>query len=127
MKATEPTLDDEAILAVARRGAEAAEEKKAENVLILDLNGVSPVCDYFVIASGKTRLQTRAIANAIDEKLKDVWRNRRRQGYRTGSWILLDYGAIVFHVLLDRERDYYNLEGLWSGAPVVYRGGESPH
>jgi len=117
----EPDVD---FLPIARRGADAAEDKKASDVMILDLGALSPVCDYFVLCSGKTRLQTRAIANSIDEKLKDVGARRRRQGYRSGGWILLDYGSVVFHVFLDREREYYNLEGLWSQAPVVYRGEE---
>jgi len=112
------TIDFEAI---ARAGADAAEDKKATQVQILNLGETSPICDYFVLASGKTRIQTRAIANAIDEKLKGVPIQRRRQGYQAGGWILLDYGGVVFHVLLERERDYYDLEGLWSKAPVIYK------
>ncbi len=106
---------------VARIGAEAAESKKATDVMLLDLRGASSVCDYFVLASGQTRLQTRAIANAIDEKLKEHRFPRHRQGYRAGGWILLDYGAVVFHIFLEREREYYDLEGLWQQAPVIYR------
>lgn len=115
-----PAVDFEA---VARMGAEAAEDKKASHVLVLNLGDFSSITDYFVLASGKTRLQTRAIANAIDENLKSVPIRRRRQGYRAGGWILLDYGGVVFHVFLERERDYYDLEGLWSTAPIVYRSG----
>lgn len=106
---------------VARRGADAAEDKKATDIVILDIHEMSPVCDYFVLASGRTRLQTRAIANAIDEKLKEWKVKRRRQGYRSGGWILLDYGGVVFHIFLDREREYYDLEGLWSDAGVAYK------
>jgi ribosome-associated protein len=112
-----PNLDYERL---ARVGAEAAEEKKASKVTIMHLGATSPVCDYFVLASGKTRIQTRAIANAIDEKLKDVPVRRHRQGYHAGNWILLDYGGVVFHVFLEREREYYDLEGLWSKSPVIY-------
>ena len=112
-----PDLDYERI---ARTGADAAEDKKATRVTIMHLGETSPVCDYFVLASGKTRIQTRAIANAIDEKLKDVPVRRQRQGYHAGNWILLDYGGVVFHIFLERERDYYDLEGLWSKSPVIY-------
>lgn len=112
--------------AIARRGAEGAEDKKASQVMIINLGESSPVCDYFVLASGKTRIQTKAIANAIDEKLKDVPVRRHRQGYRAGGWILLDYGGVVFHVFLEREREYYDLEGLWSKAPVIYKSAPSP-
>ena len=108
--------------AVARAGAEAAESKKAGRVMILDLQGHSEVSDYFVLADGATRIQTRAIANAIDDALGKMGLQRRRQGYQSGGWILLDYGGVVFHVFLERERDYYNLESLWSQARVVYRG-----
>lgn len=112
-----PTLDYET---VARRGAEAAEDKKATRVTVLHLGDASPVSDYFVLASGKTRIQTRAIANAVDEALKDLPTRRTRQGYQAGNWILLDYGAVVFHIFLEREREFYDLEGLYAKAPVIY-------
>ncbi len=114
-----PPIDFEAL---ARQGAEAAEAKKASRVTILHLAELSPIADYFVICSGATRLQTRAIANAIDEQCKSAPVRRRRQGYQSGNWILLDYGSVVFHVFVERDREYYDLEGLWSKAPVLYRG-----
>lgn len=111
---------------VARIGAEAAEGKKAGRLVVLDMQGHSEVSDFFVLADGKTRLQTRAIANAIDEALDEIGLKRRRQGYQAGGWVLLDYGGVVFHIFLERERDYYNLEGLWSQARVIYRGETEP-
>lgn len=114
---TVPVIDFEA---VARRGAEGAEDKKATRVIIMHLGDTSPVSDYFVLVSGKTRIQTRAIANGIDEALKDVPVHRTRQGYQAGNWILLDYGGVVFHIFLEREREYYDLEGLYAKAPVIY-------
>ena len=112
--------------AIARRGAEAAEDKKATRVAIMALGEASPVCDYFVLASGKTRIQTRAIANAIDEALEAVPVKRTRQGYQSGNWVLLDYGGVVFHVFLEREREYYDLEGLYAKSPIIYTSnGES--
>ena len=119
-----PVVDFEA---VARRGAEAAEDKKATRVVVMHLGDTSPVSDYFVLVSGKTRIQTRAIANGIDEALKDTQVPRTRQGYQAGNWILLDYGGVVFHIFLEREREYYNLEGLYAKAPIIYTSeGEHP-
>lgn len=112
-----PAIDFEA---VARHGAEAAEGKKATRVIVMHLGDTSPVSDYFVLVSGKTRIQTRAIANGIDEALKDLPVPRTRQGYQAGNWVLLDYGGVVFHIFLEREREYYNLEGLYAKAPVIY-------
>lgn len=106
---------------IARLAAETAEDKLGKDVLILDLGSVSIVCDYFVLTSAPTRIQTRDIARAIEEKLAehDV-QGKRTQGYREGAWILMDYGTVVVHIFLQQERDFYDLEGLWREAPVVY-------
>jgi ribosome-associated protein len=119
---TSKTADFEAM---ARQSALVAEDKKATDVLILDMREQSPISDFFVLASVKTRLQARAVANAIDESLDTFEIPRRRQGYSSGSWILMDYGGVVVHIFLEREREYYNLEGLWHQAPVIYRGESS--
>jgi ribosome-associated protein len=100
---------------------DAAESKKSTDNKLLDLQELSPFCDFFSLCSGMTRIQTRAIANAIEERLKnDFGRLGQRQGYRGGNWIVLDYGDVVFHVFLEAERRFYNLEELWKDARVVY-------
>ena len=115
------TTEDES-LQIARAGMSAAEETKSTENRILDLREVSLVSDYFVLASGQTRVQTRAIANKIEEKLKKEYgRLGVKQGFRGGNWILLDYGEVVFHIFLEQERLYYNLEQRWQDAPVVYQ------
>src|SRR5438552_1880907 len=114
-------------LNIARAGMDVAESKKSIDNRILDLREISIVCDYFVIASGQSRVQTRAIASGIEERLKhDFGRIGSRQGYRGGNWILMDFGDVVFHIFLDQERRYYNLEQRWADAPVLYQSSGTP-
>lgn len=114
-------------LDLAKAGVEAGENKKATDNRLLDMRELSPFVDYFALMSGTTRIQTRAIANAIEEKLKaDFGRLGNKQGYAGGNWILLDYGDVVFHIFLDQERRFYNLEHLWRDAPVVYENKGEP-
>ena len=105
---------------MAQVAAETADDKLGHDIVIKDLTSLSILCDYFVIASAPTRLQTRDIAGAIEEKMKELGvAARRMQGYREGSWILMDYGILVVHVFLQSEREFYDLEGLWREAPLV--------
>lgn len=101
-------------LAVAK---DAALDRKAENITFLDMTGVVDYLDVMVLASGDTALQTRAIADRIAERLKeyDIIPNSL-QGYREGSWVVLDYGWLVVHVMQPELRDFYRLEELWSEA-----------
>ncbi|MFO7311183.1 MAG: ribosome silencing factor [Bacillota bacterium] len=105
---------------MAIRAAQAAEGKKAERVVILDMRPLTVVTDYFVICSGQSMPQVRAIARGIEEALeKDGVRLRRREGDDRSSWILLDFGGVVVHVFHHAEREYYDLERLWADAPRV--------
>mgnify|MGYP002153773680 CR=1 FL=1 len=99
--------------------AEAASNKKARNVAILDMTQVSSVADYFVICSASNPIQARAIADAVEEKLGPVTGRGHREGYDLGRWVLLDYGQVVVHIFHEVERDYYNLERLWGDAPAL--------
>lgn len=89
-----------------------AQEKKARDIIVLDLRPSTLVCDYFVICTVTTSLQGRAVADHLEEKLPE--RLRHREGYREGRWILLDYGAVVIHVFREEERRFYDLERLWA-------------
>lgn len=112
-------------LKMASLAVEAAEERKSKDVVILDVRPVTLMADYFVIASGTTPRQVRAIADRITERLK-AEANRaylHREGYDKGRWILLDYGDAVIHVFHEDERAFYNLERLWGDAPVVGQKG----
>lgn len=107
-------------LEIAQQAAQVIEDKLGKDTIIKDLSALTIVCDYFVITSAPTRLQTRDIARAVEEKLAKLGlENKRIQGYREGSWILMDYGVVVIHIFLQSERDFYDLEGLWRNAPRV--------
>lgn len=98
----------------------AAEEKKAYQPLILDLNGISPVTDFFLICSAQTSVQVRAISdNIIDRAMEAGFKSPQKEGYQDGRWVLLDFGGIVVHVLTQQEREFYSLENLWHDAKVI--------
>ena len=78
------------------------------------------VADYFVIASGRTDTQVQAIAENVIEKLKEAGETLfRREGFREGLWVLLDFGNVVVHLFREEERRFYDLERLWGDAPLV--------
>ena len=97
----------------------AAQEKKAQNILVMDMQKVLPVTDYFLIASGTSSTQVQAIADSIEEKMEQAGLAfLHKEGYREGRWILLDYGYFVAHVFVNEERQFYSLEQLWCTAPT---------
>ncbi|MGI6083011.1 MAG: ribosome silencing factor [Limnochordia bacterium] len=99
--------------------AAVANEHRAKDVLVLELQDLTVITDFFVIASGgETALQVRAVAQAIiDDLEEDDIRYLRREGWEDARWVLLDYGSVVVHVFLDDQREYYQLERLWGDAP----------
>jgi len=102
----------------AREIANLALTKKAFDVVIMDVREVSSVTDFFVIASGATDIQVKAIGRAIDDGLRARGvKPLHSEGEGSCTWLLLDYVDVVVHVMQPRVRDYYNLEGLWADAP----------
>lgn len=100
--------------------ARAANEKKAEDILVLDIGRILPIADYFVIASGKSRKQVQAIADEITQKMKAAGARRiGMEGYEEGSWICVDYGDVIVHLFHEDVRSFYELETLWADAPRV--------
>jgi ribosome-associated protein len=101
--------------------AAAAAAKKAERIVVLDVSEQLVITDYFVIASGASDRQVRTIAEEVERRLATTHRLKpfRREGEREGRWVLLDYVDFVVHVFLREERDYYDLERLWSDAPAM--------
>ena len=101
--------------------AAAASEKKAERIVILDVSKQLVITDHFLICSGNTDRQVRTIADEVERRLLEKHRAKpyRREGEREGTWVLLDYVDFVVHVFRKEERDYYELERLWSDAPQV--------
>ena len=109
-------------LEVARRIVELAEDKKAADIVLLDLTGLTTVADYFVICSGGSERQLDAIADGIVETLRDErLRPIGREGVSASHWILIDYGAVVVHVFTPPERDFYQLERHWGEAKTILR------
>ncbi|MBI4591436.1 MAG: ribosome silencing factor [Candidatus Rokubacteria bacterium] len=101
-------------------GARAAVEKKAEDLLVLDLQGISGVADFFLICSGNSTIQIETISEAIRHVLKaEGVRERHREGVPESGWLLLDYGDVVMHVFLEETRKFYALERLWGDAPLL--------
>ena len=100
--------------------AEAAHDKKAENVIAFDVSEQLAITDAFLIASAANDRQVRAIVDAIEEKLRTLdAKPVRREGEREGRWVLLDYLDVVIHVQQDEERTFYSLERLWRDCPLI--------
>lgn len=111
------TLTSEQLLNLA---VEAAEDKKAMNVVALDLQGVSLIADYFVICHGNSDVQVQAIATEIRKRVHEAGSEVRGiEGMNSARWVLMDLGDVIVHVFHRDERDYYNIERLWSDAKVV--------
>jgi ribosome-associated protein len=95
-------------------------EKKADDVVILDLQRVASFCDYFVISSAGSFKQAAAIADHIEESLgKSKIKPHHTEGRQDGQWILMDYGDVVFHSFYQEARQFYSLERLWGDAPRI--------
>ncbi len=119
--------DPEVVLDAVKAAARAADDKKAEAVVVLDVGEVLSITGWFVIASGANARQVKTIAEEVEARLKaevDL-APLRIEGLDANRWVLLDYGDFVVHVFLEEEREYYQLERLWSDVPVVeWRDGD---
>jgi ribosome-associated protein len=124
VSAAEPTPDSAAL---AERIAEIASDKKAIDIRVIDLRGIVSYTDFFVICSGNTERQAKAIHDGIYEELKktgdmDATRERllprRTEGDREARWILMDYWDVIVHIFTPEAREYYRLEHLWGEAPA---------
>jgi ribosome-associated protein len=115
-------VETAAPLDVARLAVEAAEDKKAADIVLLDVTGLTSIADYFVICSGGSERQLAAIAEAVTDKVATVGvRPYAREGSALSHWVLVDLGSVIVHVFAPPERDYYQLERLWSEAKTVVR------
>ncbi|OHB68716.1 MAG: ribosome silencing factor [Planctomycetes bacterium RBG_13_63_9] len=101
--------------------ARVAEQNRGRDVVVLDMRELTPIFDYFVVASGTSRRQLHAMSEEIDRALEDELGDRRLgiEGYDESRWILLDYGDVVIHLFESETRKYYALEQLWSHAKKV--------
>ena len=108
-------------LELAHRCVQFARDKKALDPIILDLNGISSICDYLVICSASSEPQIKAIVNGVEKSLKEDFGRAPLavDGFPTSQWIVVDFGDVMFHVFHDAKRPLYALEDLWSDAPQV--------
>lgn len=115
---TSPEQQDDLIWSRVLHSLEAALDKKATDPVVLDLREASQLADYFVIVSGRSDTQVRAIAESIEDRCRrEGCRPLSVEGVRHGQWILLDYGDFVVHVFYEPVRKFYEIERLWSRAP----------
>jgi ribosome-associated protein len=108
-------------LKLALAAAKTAEDNRGRDIVVLDLRELTPIFDYFVVATGTSRRQLHAISEEIDHTLEDDLGDERLsvEGYDNSRWILLDYGDVVIHIFDDETRKFYDLEGLWGPAKRV--------
>jgi ribosome-associated protein len=101
--------------------ASAAVDKKASRISLLDVRGLTDLCDSVLICSADNERQSMAIADAIDERCRKVagLKPYAVEGKQVGNWILMDYGSLIVHVFLANTRDYYALDSLWPKAPKI--------
>ena len=102
--------------AMARLAAEACDDRRATDIVLIRVEEVAYLTDWFVICSGGSPVQVRAIARSVEEALEEKARRRplRLEGVSEGRWVLLDYGELIVHVMGAQERHFYDLEGFWS-------------
>jgi ribosome-associated protein len=99
---------------------DAAEDAKAERIRALDLRGKTLIADYFIVCSGTSDVHIRSVADKIQDALRAVGeRALRVEGYREATWVLLDYGDIVVHIMREETRQHYGLEAFWQNAPLI--------
>jgi ribosome-associated protein len=107
-------------LEIAKLSAQAALDKKAEDLIVLDVSGISSFADYFVIMSGRSTRHVQGLAEAVESKLRTKrMSNANTEGLKEGLWVLLDYDDVIVHIFYKETRGFYDLEGLWHDAPKV--------
>ena len=107
---------------MARLVVEVASDKLAADIVMLDLRGVAPFADYFVIMSADSPRQIEALEEDLTQALKDAQVRRfHREGTPASGWVLLDFSDVIVHIFGPEEREFYRLEHLWSGAPQIVR------
>ncbi|HEY9875689.1 MAG TPA: ribosome silencing factor [Candidatus Obscuribacterales bacterium] len=101
--------------------AQAADDRKGGDIVLLKVAEVSYLADYFVMVTGFSKVQVRAISQSIQEKVETELQRQplRMEGQAEGSWVLLDYGDVIVHILMPNEREFYNLEAFWGHAERI--------
>lgn len=105
---------------MAQLAIKAMEDKKAEDVRIIDITGVSTIADYFIICSGNNASQIQAICDNVDEMLgRAGFEKKQIEGYESANWVLIDYRDIIVHVFDKQNRIYYDLERIWRDGKMI--------
>lgn len=108
---------------MAKLAYEALDDRKGEDIKIIDISEISILADYFIIANGTNENQVRALVDSVEEKLgKAGFDVRQREGYGLGSWVLLDFGEIIVHVFDKENRLFYDLERIWRDGKLIDAG-----
>lgn len=98
----------------------ALDDKKASNIEVINVSKQTSLSDYFVIASCQSTVQVRACVDEVEEKLSEAGEEvRHKEGYRGGSWILMDYGDVIVHVMQQEMREFYSIERLWDDSVIA--------
>lgn len=104
---------------IVARAAAAVLQKQGRDAVILDMRGLVGYTDYFIVATGESVLQARAIADEVVKNLKEAGFNMLHiEGYEDGAWVLLDYGEVIVHIFMPEHRGFYEIEKLWADAPA---------
>lgn len=113
-------MTDEKIKEMALLAVQTLEDKKAEDVCVIDIRNISVIADYFIIAGGNNLSQIQALSDAVEEKLgKAGYPLKQIEGYQTANWILLDFGDIIIHIFDRENRLFYDLERIWQDGRKV--------
>ncbi|GMA52123.1 ribosomal silencing factor RsfS [Alicyclobacillus contaminans] len=105
---------------LALQAAAAAADKKAKDIVVLDIHELTPMADYFVICSANSSTQLEAVARAVRDRLEELgMRCKGTEGLEEGRWVLMDFGDVVVHVFRPEEREFYHLERLWGDARQI--------
>ncbi len=100
--------------------AQAAMDNKAEDLVVLDVQGISSFADYFVIMSGRSSRHVQGLAEALEGAMRSKRISAAKaEGIKDGMWVLLDFGDVVVHIFYHEQRSFYDLEGLWHDAPRI--------
>lgn len=112
---SENKIKDMAALAI-----EALEDKKAEDIRVIDISQVSVIADYFIIANGTNKSQIQTLSDAVEEKLgRAGYFMKQKEGFRSANWVLLDFGDIIVHIFDKENRLFYDLERIWRDGKVM--------
>lgn len=107
-------------LEISREAVKLLDSKKAADIKVLEIKGISSLGDYFVVASGSSTTQVKAMADELEFRLKEQGVTPKRvEGYQSAAWIVLDYYDVIIHLFYEETRQFYSLERLWSDAPLL--------